>query len=293
MLTGIVRNLSPAGFVWTTAGLITIVVIAALVLVFTVKHCSKRKVNGLLVDLELEGPDPGRYEELREALTVKLSSEVPSLGNTVLTLNYVHFMQLDPLSLDTRHVDFVLLSPQGTPWHQYRGEAATKLTLLKEELREIALRKEVPVLGICGGHQFLAMSFGGEVDFIDPAYRGAIPERYPREAIGEKGPVTLETVGEDPIFRGVTVHPGKFGTMQNHYEEVKTVPPPFVNLARSNLCEAQLIRIPGRLVYGMAFHPERGWQSQEAPEEERQAGKQLLANFVQMVIAAKTAKGRK
>jgi GMP synthase-like glutamine amidotransferase len=293
MLSGTARNLGPAGWSWTVAGLIIILAIAALVLIFTIKHHSKRKLHGLMVDLELEGPDPGRYKELREALTLKLPSEVPSLGNTKLTLDYVHFTQLDSLLATGGKVDLVLLSPQGTPWHKYQGDAATRLELLKQQLREIALVQDVPILGICGGHQFLAMTFGAVVDFIDPAYTGAKPERYPKDAIGEKGPVLLETVREDPIFSRITVHPGKFCTMQNHYEEVKTVPPPFVNLARSQLCEAQLMRIPGRLVYGMAFHPERGWQSQDAPEEEKQAGKQLLANFVEMVVAAKTSTERK
>jgi GMP synthase (glutamine-hydrolysing) len=84
----------------------------------------------------------------------------------------------------------------------------------------------------------------------------------------------------DPIFSGVATHPGTLRVMESHYEEVKTVPERFVNLARSSMSEAQLIRIPGMLVYGTAFHPERSGKS---PGTECTEGRIILGNFLRMV----------
>jgi len=235
------------------------------------------------VDLELTGPDPGRYRELRDALTQGLQAEVASLRSLRVAMNYVHFSELAPSILDSAELDFVILSPQSTPWRMYHGEAGLYLELAKDILKRIIEDGKIPVLGICGGHQFLAITFGGTVDFIDPRFAGSYPERYPREAAAERGLVSLHTLQEDPILEGVARHPGVFQVMESHYEEVKAVPPPFVNLARSEMSEAQLMRIPGKKVYGLAFHPERGWDPANDAALVKNAGKQILANFLKMV----------
>lgn len=243
----------------------------------------EQRLNGLLVDLELTGPDPARYGELRDVLTRRLQAEVASLRNLRVTMTYVHFSQLDRNILHSGEMNFVLLSPQSTPWHMYREEAGLRLQATKDLLKEVIQDNKTPVLGICGGHQFLAITFGGPVDFIDPRFAGRFPDRYPKEAVAERGLVPLHTVRQDPILEGVVEHPGSFHVMESHYEEVKTVPPPFINLARSELSEAQLMRIPGKTVYGLAFHPERGWSSAEDAVHIPNAGKQILANFLTMV----------
>lgn len=176
--------------------------------------------------------------------------------------------------------DFILLSPQNTPWYMYREDAGAKLEAAKAVVRNLTLKERLPVLGICGGHQFLAMVFGGTIDFIDSRLVGVFPEKYPKEAVSERGLVDLETLGSDPIFTGVTTHPGRFKAMESHYEEVKTIPELFVNLARSQMSEVQLIRIPGLMVYGMAFHPER---SGNLPGSECSDGRIMLGNFIRMV----------
>lgn len=250
----------------------------------------KTKLNGLLVDLELGEPNPERYEPLRYVLTERVPREFPFLDDVELTLDYIHFSQADKEALTSSRVDFLLLSPQGTPWYRYDGDAGLKVENLKTIVRDTILDAKKPVLGICGGHQFLALAFGGTVGFIDPALVGKRPELYPKSALSERGEVFLETLGEDPIFRGVAPHPGKFAVMQSHYEEVKTVPEPFINLARSAMSEVQLIRMPDHAVYGMAFHPERGWDSQENPGNELKGAKRLLANFVSMVAVGKRSR---
>jgi GMP synthase (glutamine-hydrolysing) len=254
------------------------VIVLALIFKF---YAGKTQLNGLLVDLELESPDPTRHSELRDTLTRRLVAEAPSVSNIRLNLSYVHFSHLTSEFFDSTRVHFVILSPQRTPWRMYRGEWLSKLESAEQVVRELILKRNMPALGICGGHQFLALTFGGGVDFIDPSLAGSAPDRYPADALAERGPVWLQVLKDDPIFEGVARRSDKFKAIENHYEEVKVVPEPFINLARSELSEAQLIRIPGRLVYGMAFHPERGWDGElEAASKE---GKQILANFFRMV----------
>ncbi|MDQ7783339.1 MAG: gamma-glutamyl-gamma-aminobutyrate hydrolase family protein [Desulfomonilaceae bacterium] len=264
------------------------ILVAGIVLVVH-KYPRRPALTGLLIDLELSDPDPDRYKDLREAFTRKLPEEVAELKNADVRLDYVHFMTATGGRLNSSEFDFILLSPQGTPWYRYDGDAGEKLDLLKAELRELVLTHKKPVLGVCGGHQFLALAFGGTVDFIDPRFQGTYPDRYPAEAVAERGKVRLDILKDDPILRGVSSFPGSFYVMQSHYEEVKTVPEPFVNLARSDRSEAQLIRIPGLTVYGTAFHPERGWLDVDAATPDLQSGRTLLANFLTMVVEHKSA----
>lgn len=265
----------------------------ALLLFFSLRThiAEKTKLRGLLVDLELGEPNPQRYGQLRYVLTERISQEFPFLDNVELTLDYIHFFHTDDATLNSPAVDFVLLSPQGTPWYMYNGEAGRKIDALKASVRDMVVGSRKPILGICGGHQFLALAFGGTVGFIDPALEGTFPDRYPKDALAERGEVILETLGEDPIFEGVVRHPGTFAVVQSHYEEVKNVPQSFVNLARSTMSEVQLIRLPGVPVYGMAFHPERGWDSSHGPGPELTGAKRILANFVAMAAAHRKKDG--
>lgn len=267
--------------------LICLVLVAAVVTLVVQTVTKRETLRGLLVDLELQGPDSTRYEQLREALVGKLPDQMPELRNVGISLQYIHFAHATESLLRSDHVDFILLSPQGTPWYMYRGDAGQSLAELGASLKNLILKHEKPVLGICGGHQFLALAFGGTVDLIDSRYAGTFPEKYPREAMAERGPVDLRTLQDDPILKGVVSHPGVFSVLESHYDEVKTVPQPFINIARSSISEVQLMRIPNRLVYGMAFHPERGWDSGAQGEGQRCAGKQVLGNFLTMVRDSK------
>lgn len=189
-------------------------------------------------------------------------------------------------ALNGRKIDFLVLSPQSTPWYKYEGAAGRQLDILKQFVRDAAVNRNLPMLGICGGHQFLALAFGGSVGFIDPALAGTNPERYPKSALAERGVVFLQTLGNDPIFSGVAGHPGQFRAVESHYEEVKRVPAPFVNFAESELSPAQLMRIPGKTVYGLAFHPERCWDQADCDGAPVAEGRRILANFLLMVAGS-------
>ncbi len=244
------------------------------------------ELNGLLVDLELRGADASRHRRLREVLTQRLPSELVPLNRCRLKLDYVHFMTIGDQLPNPHHIDFVILSPQGTPWSQYDGPAEEGLRKLARMLDHAIHKNSIAVLGICGGHQFLALAFGGAVDFIDPDFASIKAERYPRGAKAERGVTLLDTIEPDPIFDGVTKHPGQFRVLESHYEEVKTLPQGFVNLARSEMSPIQLMRLPGKVVYGMAFHPERCWDEGECADKGITAGRRLLANFLLMAADA-------
>jgi GMP synthase-like glutamine amidotransferase len=256
-------------------------------ILFILHYSRGERLHGLLVDLELGDPDPSRYERLRQAFTRRLPQEVQSLRNCRVTLDYIHFSNLGPDGVDPDTVDFLLLSPQRTPWYRYTGEAGRHLSEFMRLLRTLIARDGLPVLGVCGGHQFLALAFGGTVDFIDPLYQGKFPERYPEEAVAERGVVTVGILRSDPILEGVSLRPGTFRAVESHYEEVKKVPEPFINLARTKMSEAQLIRYPGKPVYGVAFHPERCWTEEDCPGQAVEEGRRLLANFLTMVSTYK------
>jgi len=261
--------------------LITLVIIFVAIFAW---HLGTTRLNGLLIDLEMGEPDPMRHPALRTALTEDLCRGTPALKDVSISLDYEHFTRLRSGKLNTGKVDFLVLSPQATPWHVYPKKKPSEFEDAKQFVRTAILDLRLPALGICGGHQMLALSFGGSVGFIDKTLDQQEPEKYPKEGLAERGWVIVETLLRDPIFSGIADHPGKFYVSQSHFEEVKSAPFPLVNLARSGLSEIQVLRLPERPVYGVAFHPERGWESCPDSPGTPAAGKQILVNFLAMVL---------
>lgn len=93
----------------------------------------------------------------------------------------------------------------------------------------------VPMLGICWGHQFLAQTFGGRV--VDMGDH-------------EIGYRTVKRCGEDPLFAGV---PDSFTAFETHSDRVAELPSGAVELAR-NEYGIQAFRLGSS--YGVQFHPE-------------------------------------
>lgn len=111
---------------------------------------------------------------------------------------------------------------------------------------------EKPVLGLCAGHQFMAMHFGGE----------SRPATSP-----EYGHVEIQVVKEDDIFQNM---PKTFTAWTSHNDEV-TKAPDFDILAVSADCENQAMKHKKRPLYGIQFHPE---------VEHTEQGEQIFKNFV-------------
>ena len=73
----------------------------------------------------------------------------------------------------------------------------------------------LPTLGICGGHQLLAMAYGEKI-----IYTGNLQQGY----------YEVEILAEDPLFEGLT---SKIQVRESHWEIVENIPKRFSLLARS------------------------------------------------------------
>lgn len=98
---------------------------------------------------------------------------------------------------------------------------------------------DVPILGICLGHQILADAFGGTVEL---------------GLEGEEGAFTIgltEAGQADPILSAL---PREFLAAESHHDVVTALPADAVLLASSELYPNQAFRLGCAL--GMQFHPE-------------------------------------
>lgn len=162
---------------------------------------------------------------------------------------------------------FLALSPNGIPWCRYRGKNGEDLKNFFAALRVIVEDMRIPVIGICGGHQALALAFGGKVGPIRGGEDDCLP--YGNNPT-ERGRHNVEIVSHDPLFLGM----GKtINLVQSHYDEVKKLPPGFLLLAENKLSPYQIIRHPERPAYGVQAHTEYYLNS-------RPDGGILLRNFL-------------
>src|SRR5271157_6332841 len=179
----------------------------------------------------------------------------------------VHFSKVTPEWLAELQPSFIILSPQGTPWCRYTGEMGVSLQNFLWMLPMAAEEMNIPVIGICGGHQALALAFGGKVGPIRGGEDDCLP--YGKNPT-ERGRHNVYVVADDPLFQGM----GKtVNLVQNHYDEVKRLPEGFVRLAQNELCGYQIIKHPTKPAYGVQAHTEYYLKT-------RPDGGVLLKNFL-------------
>ena len=161
--------------------------------------------------------------------------------------------------------------------------------LRAEGFLRAAVAADVPVLGICFGHQLLAQALGGNVV---------------RNPLGrEIGTVKLdatEHAATDPLFDGL---PACFSVNASHVDTVERLPPGATLLSMTSLERHAAFRV-GR-AWGVQFHPEfdgavmRGyavarreaiesegltWERIHATAEDAPHAVALMRNFVHRVV---------
>ena len=154
----------------------------------------------------------------------------------------------------------IILSGQSHPWDRYPAESLAGLF-------EVIKQAPQPMLGVCGGHQQMALAFGAPVDLMERLEPGEGYEGAKRE----RGyfPVEINRLG---IFKDL---PQEITVWHSHCDEVKALPKGFRRTASNATCAIQAMEHKERAVFGVQFHP-------ELFNEEHPAGQKILENFLEM-----------
>jgi GMP synthase (glutamine-hydrolysing) len=152
----------------------------------------------------------------------------------------------------------IILSGQSHPWDKYPRESLTGVF-------EVIQRASQPILGVCGGHQQIALAYGSEVGLMERLEPG---EGYDG-AKRERGFLPIQHTTEG-VFKGL---PGKVTVWHSHCDEVKQLPEGFKQTATNETCRIQAMQQKGRRVYGVQFHP-------ELFDDDHPEGRQIVENFL-------------
>ena len=176
-----------------------------------------------------------------------------------------------------------------------------------EKFRKFITTTKIPVLGICGAHQLIGMSFGARLstlDNLEPA------EKRANRVVEYQYRFVKITDEADPIFAGVaigdesresrvwqdyTLEDDILRVWQNHGLQVDGFPDGFKQLATAYLCKNQMMvkNSDGQLIYTVQFHLEKSFEDWsknptrwEHPNESRD-GRILFENFLKLALKHK------
>ena len=176
-------------------------------------------------------------------------------GGEILTEPF-HATSMERIeSLDPSHI---ILSGQSHPWDQYSPDEL-------HGVFEVIKNATQPILGVCGGHQQIALAYDAQVGLMERLHPGEGYEGAKRE----RGYFPVETNGGS-IFKGL---PSSVTVWHSHCDEVKSVPEGFHVTASNETCPIQAMQHNERPVFGVQFHP-------ELFDEEHPEGRQILENFL-------------
>jgi GMP synthase (glutamine-hydrolysing) len=154
----------------------------------------------------------------------------------------------------------IILSGQSDPWDRYSPESlAGVFSVIKQGGR--------PILGVCGGHQQIALAYGAPVGLMARLKPG---EGYDG-AKREHGFFPIQNTGEG-LFKGL---PSELTVWHSHCDEVWQLPDGFRKTASNATCDIQAMEHKVRRLYGVQFHPELF--NDEHPE-----GSKILENFLRL-----------
>jgi GMP synthase (glutamine-hydrolysing) len=133
-----------------------------------------------------------------------------------------------------------------------------------------AVKTTTPILGICGGHQLIGLSFGVPCETLDHAEPA---EQRAGRSFEYQYRFIRITEPDDPIFNGIhereagvwqdyTTEGRNLRVWQNHGLQLARLPEGFQLLATSYLCRNQMMvkRTEGQLIYTVQFHLEKSFQ---------------------------------
>ena len=172
-------------------------------------------------------------------LVASVAKDVKVIRNDDCTVEEIRAMQPEA----------IILSPgPGRP-----DQAGVCLDVIQQ------LKGEIPILGICLGHQVICQSYGGTVGYAKALMHG---KRKPIRRIGDSRLLQ----GLSPTFEAARYH--------SLVAEEETLPQELTITARSDddLGEVMAVEDVANQVYGVQFHPE----SVMTPD-----GRRIIENFME------------
>ena len=151
------------------------------------------------------------------------------------------FAEVSLQRVESLNPSHIILSGQSHPWERYSPESLAGVFSVIREAKQ-------PILGVCGGHQQMALAFGAPVGLMGRLEPG---EGY-AGAKRERGFYDVQTIAQG-IFQAL---PTKITVWHSHFDEVKSLPPDFVATAANETCPIQAMQHTNRPLFGVQFHPE-------------------------------------
>jgi GMP synthase-like glutamine amidotransferase len=136
--------------------------------------------------------------------------------------------------------EFDLMVVMGGPMDVWQQEKYPWLIREKLAIRKWVVELGKPYLGICLGHQLLAVALGGHVDLMQRPEVGLADVHLTPEGL------------RDPLLAGF---PSRVATFQWHGAEVSLLPQGAIVLAANAACPVQAFRW-GSQAYGFQYHVE-------------------------------------
>jgi GMP synthase (glutamine-hydrolysing) len=168
------------------------------------------------------------------------------------------FRSVSPARIKSLNPSHIILSGQSHPWEKYSPEDLSGVF-------EVIKTAKQPILGVCGGHQQIALAYSAEVNLMGRVEAG---EGY-AGAKRERGFFPIDN-NQKGLFKGL---PNQVTVWHSHFDEVKQLPKGFRRTAWNDSCAIQAMEHESRPVFGVQFHP-------ELFNEEHPAGRQIMERFL-------------
>lgn len=199
-------------------------------------------VSILIIDNYKNG-NPKKIAQIRRALAQAGKTDVNTLSYSVLSGEQV-----------PNDTEAIILS--GSEAHL---SDSTECAGYEAEMH-LVRNTQLPVLGICFGHQLVGRAFGSNLKKGQPIRRFEM----------------VEIVEPDTILSSLKAKKN-LQLMENHEDYLEALPDGFVLLARSDSCSVEAMKHEVRPIYGVQAHIERA--SLQHPD-----GWDILDNFLTIVV---------
>jgi GMP synthase-like glutamine amidotransferase len=171
-----------------------------------------------------------------------------------------HYPQVSMKRIAELQPSHIILSGQSHPWNHYTPASLAGVF-------DVIRHAPQPILGICGGHQQVALAYGSTVSVM----RRLAPGTGYENCLRERGFFDVETDG-DGIFAGL---PRRLSVWHSHFDEVKELPQDFKRTAANETCPIQAMQHTTRPLFSVQFHP-------ELFDAEHPHGQRIVENFLDL-----------